>query len=364
MSKDKTPSEDVQNLVTELAELLKEKEPQPIHQIKRIIQLCGVEFARALYAETAKIEAEGGLMLADNSRRRTPGGVFFFLARLKTTDKQRQAIFPTYGGARGTNQLIPRGIPLLTWSERIALIQSLQTEQGEIESMKIIIRGRPGRIEKRPEVVVTTMSFVASVPNLPRGIPTPPSTPTMYTVYMALKQWEKVEESMADPADMLLLEGICAFDSDTNSMAIFSTSVRSELMEAKAREAQIAASSEKAPKEKAQKQAPPKKDAEPKAETKPAASAQPAQKSAKKSRIADIQSVEPVLQPVVPLNPNLPPDVARKLTELHASATLFRQKVATILSKPAGQQFGLDMTQKLLKNVEDEIAALEKKHSS
>ena len=72
---------------------------------------------------------------------------------------------------------------------------------------------------------------------------------------------------------------------------------------------------------------------------------------------------EQVVAAVAPLNPNLPPDVARKLNELRSSASLFRQKVATIQGKPVGQQFGLEMTQKLLKNVEDEIAALEKKHN-
>ncbi|MEP6989197.1 MAG: hypothetical protein ABI970_26590, partial [Chloroflexota bacterium] len=248
--------------------------------------------------------------------------------------------------------------------ERIAIIQALQTQQGEIKSMKVILTGRPGSVEKRPEVVVTTMSYVASAPSLPRGIPLPPTTPTLYTVYMAPKQWEKIEASLADPADILTVDGVCAFDPDTNGMAVFATSVRSEFVEAKTREEQKAAAAAQPKPAKAAPPNPPKAatDGAPPA-AKPAAPAQPQIKSSKKSRIADIQP-EPVTAPAVQLNPNLPPEVARKLSELHSSATLFRQKVATLQGKPAGQQFGLEMTQKLLKNVEDEIATLEKKYNS
>ena len=40
------------------------------------------------------------------------------------------------------------------------------------------------------------------------------------------------------------------------------------------------------------------------------------------------------------------------------------QKLAVIEAKPAGQQFGLEMTQKLLKNVEEEISTLEAQYAS
>jgi len=58
----------------------------------------------------------------------------------------------------------------------------------------------------------------------------------------------------------------------------------------------------------------------------------------------------------------IPAPVHQKLTELYASASLFRQKIASLQSKPTGQQFGLELTQKLLKQVEDEIAGIEKQY--
>ncbi len=359
MEKLDLPQEEVDALVTELAGLLGETQKSPIKQIRKIIQYCGTDFAREVYKETVEIEAKGGMMLVKPERRRTTGGVFFFLARDKISAEQRQVIFPSFKSYQKANNRTPLGIPLFRWNERIALIESLKANQGEIKTMKVTLSGRPGSIEKQAEMVVTTMSSIAAAQNLPRGLPRPPETPTLYTVYIPAKQWETIEESMADPADNMLVDGVCAFDPETNSMAVFATAVYSELSKAKAKEAAAAAKPPKPPKE--PKPAPDKAPAK----AKSPASTQPQVqgKDIKKSRIADL-SPEPVVAAAAPLNPNLPPDVARKLNELYASASLFRQKVTTIQAKPAGQQFGLEMTQKLLKNVEDEIATIEKKYNA
>jgi hypothetical protein len=44
--------------------------------------------------EANAIERNGGMMLPDQSRRRTPGGVFFALARKRLSPEDRDAIFP------------------------------------------------------------------------------------------------------------------------------------------------------------------------------------------------------------------------------------------------------------------------------
>src|SRR3954451_14693464 len=66
---------------TAIADQLGEAEVLPRRQIGRVVRALGQERARALLAETLAIEARGGLMLPDGSRRRPPGGVFFRLLR-------------------------------------------------------------------------------------------------------------------------------------------------------------------------------------------------------------------------------------------------------------------------------------------
>lgn len=229
---------ETQKIAAKFGRSFGEKQHGVIRQIKRVIQLCGVEFAQKMYDAAMEIEANGGMMLADNSRRRTPGGVFFHLVRNNVDDEKRRFII--HGGSRPA-------FLLLSWQDRIALLQSLQNEQGTADIMKVTLRGRPGQVEKRPEVVVTTMTYQPQNIAFPTGMPVPPTTPTLYVVYIAVKQWEKIEESIANPDDTLIVDGVCAFDPDTKSMAVFATSVQSVLMEEQTRAAQSAA--DKTPKE-------------------------------------------------------------------------------------------------------------------
>lgn len=224
MNKDKLPHSEANKVAGELAALLGERHYGLIGQIRRIVRLCGVDFSREMYAATLEIEANGGLMVSDNSHRRTPGGVFLHLVRAKLDEDQRKQIFSNNAKAR---------IPLLDWTKRLAIIQSLQTDQGKIDSLIVSLRGRPEQIEKRAEFVVVTLSDEPSIDNIPRGIPKPPSTPTMVVVYIALEQWEKVEVAMTHSSNRLLVEGICAVESESMSMIVFATSVWTEVLKTK-----------------------------------------------------------------------------------------------------------------------------------
>ncbi len=77
-----------------IANALSEKDPGPRAQVGRVVRVLGLERAQALYGQAMEIEAAGGMMLPDGSRRRTPGGVFFKLAREVATKEERRKIFP------------------------------------------------------------------------------------------------------------------------------------------------------------------------------------------------------------------------------------------------------------------------------
>ena len=50
-------------------------------QLLRSVRLLGPDLARDLLAEALRIDAEGGELIANRSRSRTPGGIYFRLVR-------------------------------------------------------------------------------------------------------------------------------------------------------------------------------------------------------------------------------------------------------------------------------------------
>ena len=79
--------------INTIAKALGESDEGPLAQIKAVIDNLGDQACLTLLAETEKIEKAGGLMRGDGSGRRSPGGVFFFLARQRLPRDVRAAIF-------------------------------------------------------------------------------------------------------------------------------------------------------------------------------------------------------------------------------------------------------------------------------
>src|ERR1700730_12894113 len=71
----------IDEAVTLLAEQLGEADRRVHKQLHHLVKLLGVEQSLAFLERALAIEAEGGMMLPDGTRRRTPGGVFFLLVR-------------------------------------------------------------------------------------------------------------------------------------------------------------------------------------------------------------------------------------------------------------------------------------------
>jgi len=79
--------------INTIAKALGEADEGPLAQIKAVVENLGEQACLTLLAETEKIEKAGGLMRGDGSGRRSPGGVFFFLARQRLPRDVRAAIF-------------------------------------------------------------------------------------------------------------------------------------------------------------------------------------------------------------------------------------------------------------------------------
>lgn len=75
---------------TTLAEVL--KEPEKV-LLGRILKAIGQERCQSILADTLALEANGGMLTRDGTRRRTPGGVFLQLAKDRSSGKQRYYLF-------------------------------------------------------------------------------------------------------------------------------------------------------------------------------------------------------------------------------------------------------------------------------
>ena len=107
--------------------------------------------------------------------------------------------------------------------------------------MKLTLIGKPGKVIEKGTCFIMSMES-QKAPALPKGLPTPPETTTTYTVYIASKQWRKVESVVSDPDDVLILEGYPQLDAKTGSIAVFITNSTTKKLQAAQRQAQPAAS--------------------------------------------------------------------------------------------------------------------------
>jgi hypothetical protein len=229
-----TPPDDVKTIAADIAQQLDETNPKAIGQIERIIEHLGAEAARAWLREALEVEAQGGMMLPDGSRRRTPGGVFFCIAKGRMPHEVRGLIWPRLRPRRKSRK--PKVKPL-PWATCLELAPEAMQEPGEATTVKITLVGRPGRMVERENVVLTSMQNTKA-PTLPKGLPQPPDEPTTYVVYIARKQWQRVAEAIQDPKDKLILEGYPVFEKRLGAMAVFTTFVTTKNLQATKRQAQ------------------------------------------------------------------------------------------------------------------------------
>jgi len=215
--------------------------------LRTIIEAVGLEQAQALLAQTLEIEAGEGLMLKDGSRRRTPGGVFMYLARGSMPNRLKRNIWPPprkaeAAGQNATSEQAKSNaklatVPPLTWDEAKLLISQAIQAIGEARTVKITLVGRPGRIIQQQNCVVVAMKG-KEPPSLPKGLPTPPTNSAItWAVFIANKQWSKVADSFkTNLDDQLIVEGYPLVDPKSKASVILATSVKSVAQERAQRE--------------------------------------------------------------------------------------------------------------------------------
>ncbi len=99
LSKDITARQ--RKIAAQIIEALEEEDKIPVRQIAAIVRFCGGQFAQAILEEALELDAGEGLPTTDGSRRRTKGGVFFYLARYRMSPAVRKIVYNRKGKVPG-----------------------------------------------------------------------------------------------------------------------------------------------------------------------------------------------------------------------------------------------------------------------
>jgi hypothetical protein len=205
---------------------------------------------------TREIEAGGGLLLPDGSRRRTPGGVFFHLVRSEGQPKPGRSLYykrKTSRQASAGNEATSEGKPAakqekipapppappFDWQERSAVITEIGNEKGSASAVKITVIGQLGKYIEKGSCVIGIMQHSGEkLPALPKGVPAPQAVKTNYVVYISAKQWKNVAATVNDPEDILIVEGFPQVDAKTGAISVFVSNVTSKKLQLAKRQGQ------------------------------------------------------------------------------------------------------------------------------
>ena len=197
-----------------IAESLQESN---IDLLAAVAGAVGMDRVEALLQDTLAVEDAGGMMLGDGSRRRTPGGVFFFLARKSMSGMQRQQVFPPLPG----NPQRPDGeqasaLSAPTLAAAMGLVRatgSIPPEKKGRAVIKTTVIGRVKQIKPMGEFILAIVTPRGPEP-MPKGLPPVPDTSTSsVAIFVVRNQWPRVEAALnADPKDALIAEGYLALD--------------------------------------------------------------------------------------------------------------------------------------------------------
>ena len=217
--------------VLEIAKQLNEPNTE---LIGKIVNAIGIERVNEYLQKTLTIEAESGMMTRDGERRRTPGGVFFYVVKDNLSKAEQKQIFPKMPGTQPKKKVIQA----VSWEDAQKIAVAINQTPGKGATVKLTLVGRPKKVAKAGEGAVV-VSLQGKPPGaLPKGLPTPPDAGITWAVFIANKQWGKVKDSISQNVDdSLIVEGYPLVDKNGVGI-VLATNVKSKLMEIAARDTQ------------------------------------------------------------------------------------------------------------------------------
>lgn len=222
--------------------------------LQKLADHVGIDKVEELYQKTLEIEAAGGMYTANGKRRRTAGGVLFQLTRELISSRERRHIFrerKIHQPGEETGETEPRqpkaqpSAPQPPTPEEVAALlkaaATIPAEKKGPASVKVTLIGRPKQVKKLDTCVLVVMA--PKVPGtLPKGLPPiPPATNPTLAVFIASKQWTKVEAALKqDPNDELIVEGFPSNDAKNQITAVWAQSCTTKLIQRNLRQQKAA----------------------------------------------------------------------------------------------------------------------------
>ena len=368
-SPDLTPEEKA--FSKKIAKKLREKYKKPRTLISQIVELFGIEKTQEYFNRTMAIQHNGGLYMEEMNRYRTPGGVFFKIIKDDIDDEVQAELFPRKKLTARQHKLEKSrnyGAPEFVWDDRKEQLKEALEKREELQEVRIQIIGVPKNIEEFRDTVVLVMEHQEDFSRwtIPNGVPDLPEEPTIYTIYLGSLQWSNLKRKMQKPETKLVIDGIGAYDPEIPGIIVYalnaSTSER-KLKQTKSKE--VNKSKQKDKDKDKDKEKEKEKNKKTRAKTEPVPKKKPTKAKNEKAAAAppppppkiEIEEIE------VFIPDKAPAEVKQKLNELYKAAAQFQEKIKSIQSKPASEQFGLGMTDKLLKNVQTQIKKLVDQYS-
>ncbi|MBP8293276.1 MAG: hypothetical protein KAX65_10910 [Caldilineaceae bacterium] len=198
----------------EIAEIAAGLNEPNIELLNRVADVLGIAEMQALYQRTQEIEAAGGMLTVRGNRRRTPGGVYFFLVKEIMTPEQEEVVFgdQSVNPVQPKRKPQPKARPEPPKAEQVrgllATAIKVPAAQKGAAVMKATVIGRPKQIKKLDSCVMVVLGLKRP-PVMPPGLPPIPDTSNAtIAVFIADKQWPRVEQALrADPKDEIIAEG-------------------------------------------------------------------------------------------------------------------------------------------------------------
>ena len=227
-------------LARRIADELNEREPGQHALIRRIVGHLGVGLSLVFLQKAHEAEEQGGMVLQDGTTRRTPGGVFFRIVKDQAKDYGHPDIGTLFwnhpkrvGPPPPPTPPKERPKPLF-WMERLDILSQLaeQGKSGMITTAVLKVIGKVTEHYDHPSGC-TVLRLVSTItPAVPRGVPAPQETPTIYAIYLGNRLWGRIAQAATDSEDEIIVEGFPQLDSESGTIALYARKTTSKKLEA------------------------------------------------------------------------------------------------------------------------------------